>query len=427
MAGPQSENLPMHTRISEGMNSRALQSHAVSPHQRVESENIQRPESSPRETEPRRNTLPNLMLVPPEETGEQYSRAHQITTTLQRPKTATNNHAPNLAIQKNRRSRSAEAFGDLSHLAEKPRRHRDRGGEIAYWRNSIIADPVPTLSTSRSDTMLRTHSALEETVSHPSVEPIQDFDFGLTRTPVQSPPTTLQERVNTIEVKLYDFEYALSKLQGTEITRPELEQSAKRHGVVQRVPSDENTHSNELLGSQDADPSTNIWQRPRSKPRRSLDRNSKATTIRAPNQNTPSDRSQTPSTSSARIASEQYNYLYELIREERLAREHLEAQVIHLQKEVDILKSPVYSYTQQPYPTPSPDSFHNSLSRSTPHASQQSASGGHERHLKETSRFSMTETDSDTDLDNVQSEVYQTPQENTFHFEARRAMHTPMI
>lgn len=368
------------------------------------------------------------MLGSLEENVERDARTHDAPLISQRPRTAVKQPS-HLSAQHNRRSRSAEGLGDVSHLAEKSGHYRDRSKEIAYWRNSIIVDPLPILNSTHNDSSSRVDLTIDETVPRPLVEPIQEFDFGLTRTPVPSAPTTLLERVNTIEVKLYDFEYALSKLQGTEIADPALQQTRNENEVVEGTSPGTDTRSIEISDSKNGFYYDNTWQRPGNKSRRSPDRNSKATTIKARNQRTPSDRSQTPSASSAKITNEQYTYLYELIREERLAREHLEAQVIHLQKEVDILKSPMHTYASQAYPTPSPDSYHNSQGHSVMREPQTSPLLHHEHNVKETSRFSMTETDSDDEEDDVQVEVYQTPQENAFRFdrEARRNVHTPMI
>lgn len=429
MTGPQSGHLPIHSQTSRGLGNRSPHPHATTPHQRVESADNIRSEPNTRQIERRRNTLPSLTLGTLEETAEQYSRVPDAPVSIQRPKTAVK-QVSSLSVQHNRRSRSAEGLGDVSHLAEKSTHYRNRSSEIAYWRNSVIADPLPVLISTHNDLSPQDRLDSDAAKPHPSVEPIQDFDFGLAGTPVPSAPTTLLDRVNTLEVKLYDFEYALSKLQGTEIVEPGLQQSKTKREVVDEAFSDVESRSIENTDSKDIFHAGHTWQRPRSKPRRSLDRNSKATTIKAHNQRTPSDRSQTPSTSSARITNEQYTHLYELIREERSAREHLEAQIIHLQKEVDILKSPMYTYTQQTYPTPSPDSFHNSHKLPVAHRPQRNPLMHLEQNTKETSRFSMTETDDDDeDEDDIPEEVYQTPQQDTFQFDGidARHMHTPMI
>jgi len=103
--------------------------------------------------------------------------------------------------------------------------------------------------------------------------------------------------------------------------------------------------------------------------------------------------------------------------------------LLNLEKEVNILKSPVYAYVRQgKYPTPSPDeSFNDSTFHATPRMLHRTPPLRPQRDLNETSRFSMTETEPDTDTGEYYPEVYETPQENIFKFDSRSMSPPGMI
>lgn len=384
---------------------------------------------------PRRNTVPSLLIVPPEDPDGSNLDLSQTQYPLQRPDTAVRRATPS-PLQFKRRSRSADDLADMLHPPQKSSERRDRTEEIAFWRNSIVIDPLPTLPDSQEDTPQQTiesmlRSETLEAKPRPSLEPVQDFDFGLGDKSCDARPGTLLERVNTLEVKLFDFEFALSRLQGTDIANPNLPRKSSGQRSLrdtQPTPGDSSRHGSSSTNdtSHRSSPSER-WQ-PASPRELRPDRASKATTIKPTHRRVPSSRSQTSSPSSVRLTREQYDALYGLIQDEKLARQHLETQVIDLQKEVEILKSPVYAYVRPiEYPTPSPDSFHDPATMSTPRMLHRSPRMRPERNLNETSRFSMTETDPETETDDPYPEVYETPQENKFRFESNRASPPGMI
>ena len=112
-----------------------------------------------------------------------------------------------------RRSRSVEAFRDDDHRMSpiQWRHYRTRSDEIRYLRGSAdtsasdkVAAPEPT--NPENDEAVDASTGL---ASHSG-----DFNFGLQAGDLQIQERIgLEERLVTLEIKLMDFEYALSKLQ----------------------------------------------------------------------------------------------------------------------------------------------------------------------------------------------------------------------
>lgn len=427
-----------HSTISP---SRALNSHAPSPHLRGESESVVQHKPSIGQLGKRRNTEPSLLMLPPEEhtqTQSEDPKEPQQKPSTERPRTAIKRDTPP-PTQLKRRSRSADALADLLRSpAPKTSDRRDRAEEIAFWRNSIAVDPVPTLPNAQKPVTLKAHQTEHRPAltpsrpTRPSLEPIQSFDFGLHDGSNSARGASLQNRVNTLEVKLYDFEFALAKLQGTDVTRPNLPKKPSRRRSLRGVFPDSSDSSARESSSNDlsylSTPSDR-WQPSSPREQYRADRTSKATTIKPAHRRLPSSNSQTSSHSSIRFTKEQYDTLCTLIRDEKSARQQLEMQLMNLQKEVDILKSPVYAYVRPAkYPTPSPDeSFHDSTINVTPRMLHRTPPLRPVCDLNETSRFSMSETEPDTDADDSYTEVYETPQENSFRFDTRRGSPPGMI
>lgn len=336
----------------------------------------------------------------------------------------------------NRRSKSAGALTDLVLTPKsKSSGRRDRSEEIAFWRNSVVNDPLPqmpSIESMRSFRSSRGERRLEDVPSkqpRPSIEPVQDFDFGLNDGSNALRSTTLQERVNTLEVKLFDFEYALAKLQGNDLTKPTLpKKPTRRRSTRSAIPesrgSSSSTNDTSYLSSPDEK-----WPSPiiRQQPHHRHDRTSKATTIKPIHARRPSGRSQI-SSPSIHITQSQFDSLQRLIEDERNARYKLETQLSNLQKQVDSLKTPVHAYIRPvQYPTPSPDSFQNPPTSAPSIAARRSPLFRQNKNLNETSRFSMSETDPETEIDTddrneagkATPEVFETPQESTFRFETR--------
>ncbi|KIX96335.1 uncharacterized protein Z520_08113 [Fonsecaea multimorphosa CBS 102226] len=334
-----------------------------------------------------------------------------------------------------RRSRSADALNELLHqgAAQRPST-RDRAGEIAYWRNSAIQNPVPVYS-GQSISVDPTHVLGPDSAvavsehDRSTVDPMQTFDFGL-----GSPGRDeigLEQRVNTLEIKLFDFEFALAKLQGNDLPNPRLNPRPFSRGSVRDIFQQNRTSltlasssSNDLShyssgGVQDftflSSPGESPMPSPEIDDVFNPQRASKATTAtirpltarrRSPR------RSRGTSPSSIHIPADKFEALLEMMKEEKAARQKLEEQVHELQKEMNSLRTstPIYATIREPYPTPSPESNQN-LTGTPPR--MKTLHRTHPFHLdhplpQEISRFSGTE---DSDVEEGFEDVYETPRE----------------
>lgn len=415
-----------------------LNSHATSPQPRILTLDNRSQVSDLGQLGKRRNTLPTLNpdgSEAIEQTQHRQSDQSRDYPIPQRPGTSVP-HNPTTLQHLNRRSKSAGALTDLILTPKaKGADRRDRSEEIAFWRNSVVNDPLPQMPSIESMSSLNSFKAQPRSrkssskQARPSIEPPQDFDFGLSdgSNPLRS--TTLQERVNTLEVKLFDFEYALAKLQGNDLTKPTLNKKVSpRRSVRSPVPesraSSSSTNNTSCLSSPDEK-----WSSPpiRQLPQQRQDRTSKATTIKAVHIRRPSGRSQL-SSPSFQVTRSQYDALQALIEEEKAARHQLEMRMITLQQQFEGLKTPVHAYARPvQYPTPSPDSFHNSATTNRSAAIERLPPIPLQRPRNETSRFSMSETEPETETDADDRnhtymgspEVFETPQESTFRFDCR--------
>ena len=380
----------------------------------------------------RRNSLPSLVfndkdsiLVP---TTNDWPSA-QATETENRTK-----EAYVLNEQFKRRSRSADALSALilQDTTEQPTA-RDRADEIAFWRKSAMQNPIPVYS-GQSITVDPSLGLVPVTSTHKpqqastNMSPMQNFDFGL-GSPKRS-DSPLEQRVNTLEVKVFDFEFALAKLQGHNVTNPRLKaEPFSRSSLHNIFPRNETkstlmTDSSDdptYLSSADAEPSLTFLSSsaesplpsPRSDDVFRPQRASKATTatIRPASARRKSQgHSRESSRSSIHIPAHKFGALLELVEEEKAARLRLAEQVLELQKEVETLRMPVYATIREAYPTPSPES-----SQYTPGAPRaktlhrtQAFSLEHSSPPPEVSRFSGTE---DSELDDGVEDVYETPKE----------------
>lgn len=369
--------------------------------------------SLPAPSHRRRNTLPSLVI------------SDQVADTLARladqdSKSQTwRQEAPSPAEgHLKRRSRSADALNRMiSDFNLRNATSRDRQSDIAYWRKSIVDNPLPAWPPWQEQESGSVPSTGAEEIP-PSRVPLQNFDFGLERP--DGHEVTLEDRVNTLEVKVIDFEYAITKLQGQNVSKPSFQQQvAKRGSIHDLFPQD--MHSGMTSSTSSLEP-TSFLTSPDDSPLPQEDhfrpdRSSKATTIRPL---TARRRSGVQSPSPVRITVDQFDKLMDILRREQNARRQLETQVNELQAQLDSLRSPVYAEIRETTDYPSPDSKHTTpatnrtLRRSPPFSS--------EKKVAEQSRFSMSEVDSDTD---GYDDVYETPQDRTFMFENPR--NSPMV
>lgn len=332
--------------------------------------------------------------------------------------------------QLKRRSRSADALNELLRQGGvEPSSKRDRASEIAYWRNSAIQNPVPVFS-GQTITVDPVH--IPQTVgsingSEPTssvINPLQTFDFGLDGSDKYD--ISIEQRVNTLEIKLFDFEYAIAKLQGNELQKPMLNsRQQQRASIRNNFPNDNmyptltTASSSEFnfISSPESTPrDVTFLASPGESPPVSPDhdelfrpqRASKATTATI---RPYTARRRSPRSPSIHLSAERFERLMDLMREEQAARRKLEEQMTELRQEVDILRTPVFATIREAYPTPSPKSSQTnttprSLHRAPPFRSPDSA---------EISRFSGTEVDSDPDVGEGDGfeDVYETPHDDS--------------
>ncbi|KEF55145.1 uncharacterized protein A1O9_08799 [Exophiala aquamarina CBS 119918] len=324
--------------------------------------------------------------------------------------------------QLKRRSRSADALSELLRQGGvDPTSKRDRASEIAYWRNSAIQNPVPVFSgqTISVDPVHVPQTVASIDDSEPAssvVNPLQTFDFGLDGSDKYE--TTIEQRVNTLEIKLFDFEYAIAKLQGNELQKPMLNSRFQRGSIHNIFPDDTThptltttssqefnflsspattTHDVTFLSSPGESPPVSPENDELFRPQRA----SKATTATI---RPYTARRRSPRSPSIHLSSERFETMMELIREEQAARQRLEEQMMELRREVESLRTPVFATIHDAYPTPSPESSHTTAPRSLHRAPafQNTAS-------KEISRFSGSEVDSDPGEIEGFEDVYETP------------------
>lgn len=274
-----------------------------------------------------------------------------------------------------RRSRSAGTLRDASKEHRMSpiqwRQWRRRSDEIRYWRESVgEASPAFDFTTSTGTPMLPLSSPLaqgEATTKNRSSRSDDDraaedhngnFNFGLPANAVPDPEHVgLEERMVTLEIKLMDFEYAISKLQASlvsprdpaphefETENPRMSEdsaSASRPPVPRYHPRRPSQDSSPPASSYSAPmtPASQNFQGPlRTPPSHSTGRHdprptSVATTLKAGSAN------RVPRPSTANLTIEHYTTLISLIRREQSARLRLEDEVSFLQQQLRLLNPP---------------------------------------------------------------------------------------
>lgn len=302
-----------------------------------------------------------------------------------------------------RRSRSVGAFPGGDHRMSPIQWHhiRRRSDEIRYWRESTqlssfggiksIGSPEgvsPVLA--KGDIEGATGETVDETAGENDLgEHDQQFNFGLPADTVQMPNQEhvgLEERLVTLEIKLMDFEYALSKLQAgsTSSQRDSQLETAKRQRSIESY-----RYSDAQQTSVDASPviqqgpinrsishkrSVEDLMHPKPRP------TSVATTIKqgahsgihTSSEKPPMDRGMRSSLTNLTI--EHYTTLITLIRHEQSARQRLEEQIAHLQAQVD--RQAIHQRSHSNHPSSSQHSNHPSSSQHSHTFSQSSRRHG---------------------------------------------------
>ncbi|MCJ1474429.1 hypothetical protein MMC13_003087, partial [Lambiella insularis] len=281
-----------------------------------------------------------------------------------------------------RRSRSADGLYDAVRGQRMPpiqwRQWRRRSDEIKYWRDSIVESPnlkskfeddddedeendntsspdkvcedAPLLSLEDVDGVPHEGEDVEDHVNRDT------FDFGILTTSMQDQePTSIEERVVTVEVKLMDLEYAISKIQTQSHPPEEAFTQYQRLSVETRNLSPESGVVATSLGAETMDESNITRQGSQSTQPTSQSSNgspverrtrpiSSAPTIRPPQGISPvaserDTRQKCNRNSITSLTIDHYTTLINLIRREQAARRQLEDQVSDLQRQITNLKA----------------------------------------------------------------------------------------
>ncbi|KAI1956594.1 hypothetical protein LOZ12_003670 [Ophidiomyces ophidiicola] len=297
----------------------------------------------------RRATLPSLVLSSEEgreiatKIARQGSRSVSIGSVAEQ-RTADNASRAS-GTQFKRRSRSAYALRELarSHRMS-PIQWRRRSDEIRFLEKTLDPedDSAPIRDTVVGDTSKEEEeaaAAAEEDPAEIRVEALaangdlSQFDFGNLMSNMQEDcDASLTQRISTLEVKLMDLEFAIAKLQGSDLSpiqpfppAPSKVTNSGPHVPVPPVMASEEPPSRDTTSVR---PSTVDTQRPTS-----------TATLRPHTAALQSHPPMSPSPfSSPGISVEQYSALTTLVRREQTARKLLEHQVQDLQREVELLR-----------------------------------------------------------------------------------------
>jgi len=321
-----------------------------------------------------------------------------------------------------RRSRSAGATRNVTKEHRMSpiqwRRWRRRSDEIRYWRDSTDATS-PKLDTAEfsGSEAPRVTADPGLSIAEGFVEPVDDnpkedveevgeasnnFNFGLPAGDIQTQEHIgLEERMITLEIKLMDFEYAISKLQAGSTSPvahgsrqlPLVRTSEYEHSPASSAPQ----HPTERIAapymeyspatiygsSLDNTPVTQQGAFRIAHESRSVEPNARPTSVATTLKPGPAGQR----ASSSGLTFEHYSTLITLIRHEQTARHQLEDQVAMLQQQIQLLKPP---------------------SPSSPRTGPRGLSPGLRQQRGRSSNYS--EDDENTDDDNFH-DVYVTPVE----------------
>ncbi|MCJ1391887.1 hypothetical protein MMC18_004754 [Xylographa bjoerkii] len=370
---------------------------------------------------PRGASLPSVIVSPPEPVappGGQASQEEKDTETR-----AIENGKIGFAITSGsnpkRRSRSADAFYDANRGHRMSpiqwRQWRRRSDEIKYWRDSVAESPA-LKSKFDDDDGSSSEGALEdapvpadETRDQEDEVNRDTFDFGILASSMQEQETiSIEERVVTMEVKLMDLEYAISKIQAQSQSPgnpfPDVQPPAIRdrnlsghseasESSLQAKAMEQSTTTNE--GSESTQPTSQSSNEPSLKQKvRPI---SNVPTIRPAKvdpqstnvQEMPPKRNRNSITS---LTIDHYTTLIGLIRREQAARIRLEDQVTDLQRQITSMKTASPADSRSRIPRWPGNTYHPSSSAASDYR------GGRYAH-------DLDETDTDDGF----QDVYETP------------------
>jgi len=317
-----------------------------------------------------------------------------------------------------RRSRSVGASMDPEHRMSpiQWRRWQRRSDETRYRRAS---PDLISLGIKGPDSPQMAQKDDNDTVDEGEDNIGQhngDFNFGLPAEAMHNQERIgLEERLITMEIKLMDFEYALSKLQAGS-TSPSrwhsqcIRMDERQESIDSHFPSDRqlDTEPSSVIAPDSSPKVTSQWVKdvmPNPRP------TSVATTLKAGHSGQSSvpwkesvDRSTRSSLTGLTI--DHYTTLITLVRNEQASRQRLEQQVSALQDRLDALSPPYSSHSHAH--SISQQSHSRSLSSSQRRQGFVDLRGGvrARHHRQRSSSYSTNETDTD---DDAYHDVYVTP------------------
>lgn len=372
-----------------------------------------------RPARPRRASVPSVILNRPEvEEVEVAMTGLGLRTNEEQPVDAHNiGFAVTNGSNPKRRSRSVGAFRDTEHRMSpiQWRRWRRRSDEIKYWRQSTDLGSLGIKSFDSPELGQKDDADTADNDDDNLGQHNEEFNFGLPANAMQTQDRIgLEERIVTLEIKLMDFEYAISKLQAGS-TSPSRRHSDRIEMAGRQNSVDSYLSSDHRQAPIEASPALPQETPPASPSRFAYETTPKqrptsvATTLKASASRPYTsahkgslDRSTGSSLTGLTI--EHYTTLITLIRHEQSSRVQLEQQVSMLQQQLDRI-SPPHAHAH----SPSQHSHSRSLS------SQQRRQGfvdvrnrgGHFRQPRpRSSSYSTNETDTD---DDIYHDVYVTP------------------
>jgi hypothetical protein len=345
----------------------------------------------------RRATLPSIVLSPQQvrEIAASLGHGQNASKKMYTPPEGHDGNLGYAASNPNRRSRSMGRLRDRSREHQmSPIQWRRRSDEIQYWRNSVIEQPLPCPpgAKERDIDTAEPQPAEESQGQYPtSQEPEYkepSFDFGPLIGSIQNTESaTLEQRMNTLEVKVIDLEYAISKLQGhtmasfqpTALMDPSIRRPQDERSAFTSSQSSQQGEQYQSTGKPPDASATSSEQTPHapptllSSPTRSLvvEEDQQRPTSdtytlrpqtavpRSPTPPSPAERPQSDevSRSSALVTVDHFNSLISIINLEEAARKKLELQVLQLQRQVQELQSARFPpVSPGAYPSPSPES-----------------------------------------------------------------------
>ncbi|KAL8869820.1 MAG: hypothetical protein Q9174_003977 [Haloplaca sp. 1 TL-2023] len=330
----------------------------------------QRPNRSPslRPIRPRRASLPNVTLDPQEGTdiGDQLPGLGLHNLHEKAVDHASIGFAVTSGSNPKRRSRSADDLrGTEREHRMSPiqwRRWRRRSDEIRYWRESAdetapdftapeSRQPSPDRALARRQGFVEQTPPLPQEEENPVVPSQGGFDFDLSANEMQGQEQiSVEERLVTFEIKLMDFEYAMSKLQAdlkTVDVKTPTEDISQHYEASPQIPSHHSLLQAPPKAALENSPTSNYDQSPESTPgvqqmpfgvhhpdNRPRPRPTSIATTLKPTRGDRSSRN-----SMTELTIEHYTTLITLIRREQSARIRLEDQVSALQREVRSLQT----------------------------------------------------------------------------------------